>query len=290
MRSGEFECYWSSVTFNWILPYEFSPTLLAVWLLMALLYTRGARRRYVPLRRRLSFWTGMALVYASLLTGFDYYALHQFFIDRIQQVLMHHVAPLLIMAAYPSSTWRAALPLRWRARGLRAFVQSMPVRVAARVLLDPLLATLAFVALVLVWLVPRAMTLAMLDWRLYWLMNLSMLVSGLVYWGLVLDHRPRPPARMAPGMRVLSPVFSMTPQIVAGAAIAFHRTDLYPIFSLCGRAFAIDVLTDQQVGGLITWIPASLIESVAALLALRLWMRLSRRPHARRRSCSVIEY
>lgn len=263
---------------DWLIPYEFSPTLLATWSLAALLYARGARRRRVPRVRQALFWCGMALTYFALLTRFDYYALHQFFFDRIQQVLMHHLAPLLIMLAYPLAVWRAALPLRWRARLLRPLAHSMLWRATAALLFNPLLATLLFVALVLVWLIPRMMTLAMLDWRLYLLMNWSMLLSGLIYWGLVLDHRRRPPARMAPGLRVLSPALSMTPQILIGAIITFSKTDLYPIFSICGRALDIDVLTDQQYGGLITWVPAAIIEAIAALLALRVWMRLSQRP------------
>lgn len=272
--------YWVSARtmLDWLIPYEFSPTLLATWLLAALLYALGARRRRVPRVRQALFWCGMALVYFALLTRFDYYALHQFFFDRIQQVLMHHLAPLLIMLAYPLAVWRAALPLRWRARLLRPLTHSMPWRATAALLFNPLLATLLFVALVLVWLIPRMMTLAMLDWRLYLLMNWSMLLSGLIYWGLVLDHRRRPPARMAPGLRVLSPALSMTPQILIGAIITFSKTDLYPIFSICGRALDIDVLTDQQYGGLITWVPAAIIEALAALLALRVWMRLSQRP------------
>jgi len=263
---------------DWLIPYEFSPTLLATWLLAALLYALGTRRRRVPRVRQALFWCGMALTYFALLTRFDYYALHQFFFDRIQQVLMHHLAPLLIMLAYPLAVWRAALPLRWRARLLRPFARAWPWRAVAALLFNPLLATLLFVALVLVWLIPRMMTLAMLDWRLYLLMNWSMLLSGLIYWGLVLDHRRRPPARMAPGLRVLSPALSMTPQILIGAIITFSKTDLYPIFSICGRALDIDVLTDQQYGGLITWVPAAIIEALAALLALRVWMRLSQRP------------
>ncbi|WP_297925769.1 cytochrome c oxidase assembly protein [Metallibacterium sp.] len=260
---------------DWLIPWEFSPTLLVVWLAAALLYALGARRRRVPRARQALFWCGMALVYFALLTHFDYYALHQFFVDRIQQVMMHHLAPRLIMLAYPLGVWRAALPLRWRARLLRPFARAWPWRAVAALLFNPLLATLLFVALVLVWLIPRVMTLAMLDWRLYLLMNWSMLLSGLIYWGLVLDHRRRPPARMAPGLRVLSPALSMTPQILVGAIITFSKTDLYPIFSICGRALDINVLTDQQYGGLITWVPAAIIEAIAALLALRTWMRLS---------------
>lgn len=260
---------------NWLIPYDFSPSLMLAWLSAALLYARGTRKRRVSRDRQGLFWSGMALVYGALLTHFDFYALHQFFIDRIQQVLMHHLAPLLIVFAYPLPVLRAALPLRWRTKFLNPVTRSLAGRAAALLLLNPVVATLMFVALVLVWLIPRAMTLAMLDWRLYWLMNVSMLSSGLIYWSLVLDHRRRPPARMASGMRVLSPIVSMTPQIVVGAIITFTKTDLYPIFAACGRIFEINVMTDQQIGGLISWVPASMIETVAALLALRVWMRLS---------------
>ena len=260
---------------NWLIPYDFSPSLMVAWLSAALLYVLGTRKRRVSRDRQLSFWVGMALTYGALLTRFDFYALHQFFIDRIQQVLMHHLAPLLIAFAYPLPTLRAALPLTWRTRFLRPAARSMAGRALSLLLGNPLVATLSFIAFVLLWLVPRAMTLAMLDWRLYWLMNVSMLASGLIYWTLVLDHRRCPPARMGSGMRVLSPIVSMTPQIVVGAVITFTKTDLYPIFAACGRAFNIDVLTDQQIGGLISWVPASMIETVAALLALRVWMRLS---------------
>ncbi len=268
---------------NWLIPYDFSPSLLFAWLAAALLYVRGARRRHVPFDRKLSYWSGMAIVYCALLTRFDFYALHQFFIDRIQQVLMHHLAPLLIAFAYPLPTLRAALPPRWRARFFKPAARSRIGRAVLFLLGHPWAATVTFVALVLLWLVPRAMTLAMLDWRLYWLMNVSMLASGLIYWSLVLDHRRRPPARMGSGMRVLSPIVSMTPQIVVGAVITFTKTDLYPVFAACGRVFDIDVLTDQQIGGLISWVPASMIETVAALLALRVWMRLSQ-AQARRAS------
>ncbi len=268
---------------HWFVPYDFSPTLLALWLLAALLFVRGCRRRRVARARQALFWTGMLSIYVALLTYFDFYALHQFFIDRIQQVLMHHVGPLLMMMAYPLSVWRAALPLRLRTRVLKPLRQSMAWRAFAAVAFNPLLATLAFVAVVLVWLLPRMMTLAMLDVRLYWAMNLSMLASGLIYWGLVVDHRPRPPARMGPGMRVLSPGFSMTPQIIAGAYITFTVKDLYPVFAVCGRVFDINVMVDQQLGGLITWVPAAMVEAFAALVALRIWMNLSNTPRGQAR-------
>ena len=88
---------------------------------------------------------------------------------------------------------------------------------------------------------------------------------------------------MTPGVRVLSPGLTMTPQILAGAIVTFSKTDLYPIFEICGRAFTFNVLTAQLVGGVIMWVPAAIIESVGGLLALRQWLRLSRSGRIRRK-------
>ena len=87
---------------------------------------------------------------------------------------------------------------------------------------------------------------------------------------------------MTPGVRVLSPAITMTPQIVAGAIVTFSKSDLYPIFEICGRAFTFNVLTGQLIGGVIMWVPAALIESIGGLLALRQWLRLSRTGRIRR--------
>ena len=261
---------------KWIVPWEFSWVFLAILLGTCVLYLRGSRRLPVSFGRRLAFWIGMAIIYLSLQTYLDYYAEHEFFMHRIQQLLLHHLAPLLIVATYPASVLRAGLPLAWRVRLLRPLQRSWPWRLVSGVVLNPVLATLLFVVFVLIWLVPALQTLAMLDWRIYRFMNWTMLISGFAYWSLVLDHRPHPPGRMTAGLRVLSPAITMTPQILAGAIVTFSKTDLYPIFEICGRAFTFNVLTGQLIGGVITWVPAALIESIGGLLALRQWLRLSR--------------
>lgn len=267
---------------KWIVPWEFSWVFLASFLLAAVLYLRGSRELGVGFGRRVAFWVGMAIIYLSLHTYLDYYAEHEFFMHRIQQVLLHHLAPLLIVASYPGAALRAGLPLSWRVRVLRPAARSWPWRAVDAVLGNPAVATFLFVAFILIWLVPSMQTLAMLDWRIYRFMNWSMLASGFIYWALVLDHRPRPPGRMTPGLRVLSPAITMTPQILAGAIVTFSKTDLYPIFEICGRAFTFNVLTGQLVGGVIMWVPAAIIESIGALFALRQWLALSRRGRIRR--------
>ena len=115
----------------------------------------------------------------------------------------------------------------------------------------------------------------MLDWRLYRLMNWSVVITGFMYWNLILDRRVCPPSAMSPGGRVISPIVTMAPQMVAGAMIAFTERDLYPLFDLCGRAIAMEAQTDQMIGGLTMWIPAAMTEVIGLIVALRTLMRLS---------------
>lgn len=271
-----------AILLKWLVPWEFSWTFLAVFVLTCVLYWRGCRRRRVGFGRRLTFWCGMLATYLTLHTYLDFYAEHEFFMHRLQQLLLHHIVPLVLVASCPGSVLRAGLPLPWRARVLRPAQRSLPWRMVAGVLCNPTVATVMFVVFILIWLVPWFQMMAMLDWRIYRFMNWSMMASGLIYWALVLDHRPHPPGRMVVGMRVLSPGFTMTPQILVGAIITFSRHDLYPIFEVCGRAFSFNVLTGQMIGGLIVWVPAAMVESVGALMAMQHWMRLSRNGRIRR--------
>jgi putative membrane protein len=273
-----------AVLMKWIVPWEFSWIFLAIFLGTCVLYWRGCQKLPVSLGRRIAFWSGMAIVYLTLQTYFDFYAEHEFFMHRIQQLLLHHLAPLIMMASYPGSVLRAGLPLRWRVQVLRPALRTWPWRIINAVLFNPAVATILFVVFVLIWLIPSMQTMAMLDWRVYRFMNWSMIVSGFIYWWLVLDHRPRPPGRMIPGVRVLSPGITMAPQILAGAIITFSKADLYPIFEICGRAFDFSVFTGQLIGGIIIWVPAATIETIGGLLAMRQWLRLSRSGRIRRQA------
>src|SRR5690606_38915107 len=115
------------------------------------------------------------------------------------------LGPLLIMAAYPGSVMRAGLPLAWRIR-LRDWRCRGAGRAVQTMLTHPVLVPTLFVLMVVVWLIPSVQFYSMLDWRLYRLMNWSVVISGFMYWNLILDRRPSPPAAMSPGGRVISPV------------------------------------------------------------------------------------
>ncbi len=263
---------------TWLEPWEPSVVAVFVFAATAVAFLRGCRRRHTSLPRRLSFWLGLAVAYVGLHTHLDYYAEHQFFVHRLQHLGLHHLGPFLLALAYPGPVLRAGLPLSWRIHIVRPVMRAALVRWLLNVLLHPFVAPVLFVGLIFFWLYPPVHFDAMLDARLYKVMNWSMFVDGLMFWWLLLDARPSPPARMAPGVRVLVALGVMLPQILLGSYISFSHGDLYPIYDLCGRAFGgMSAQTDQMLGGLILWIPSSMMSVVAALLALSRWMHLSDR-------------
>ncbi|RAP57388.1 cytochrome c oxidase assembly protein [Oleiagrimonas sp. MCCC 1A03011] len=269
---------------HWFVPWEFSPTVVVFCAMAVVLYVRGARRRPPGFWRQFAFWTGLALIYVALHTYLDYYAEREFFIHRIQHLALHHLGPFLIALSAPGPVLRAGLPLRWRTRGL-ARMQAGPVwHVLFDVLLNPWVASILFFGVIYIWLWPPIHFVAMLDWRWYRVMNWSVTVDGLMFWWLVLDRRPSPPARLAPGVRVLIALAVAVPQILIGAMVTFARHDLYPIYDICGRAFpSISTMTSQLIGGLVLWIPSAMMSVIAALIALRNWMSLSARGRLPRR-------
>ena len=101
---------------EWLIPWEFSPTLVASFLVAIVLFVRGQKVHRVTAARSILFWTGMVLLYLSMHTRLDYYAERMFFIHRIQHLVLHHLGPLLVMAAFPGQVMRAGLPMRWRIR------------------------------------------------------------------------------------------------------------------------------------------------------------------------------
>lgn len=259
---------------SWLKPWEFSPVLVVCFIVSAWLFVRGQRAHAISRTRQVFFWLGWIMLYLSMHTVLDYYAERMFFIHRVQHLVLHHLGPLIIMAAYPGAVMRAGLPLSWRVR-LHHFNQTMLGRALISIFTNPIIVPTLFVFLVVIWLIPSVQFYSMLDWRLYRLMNWSVVITGFMYWNLILDRRPNPPAAMTPGGRVISPILTMAPQMVAGAVIAFTERDLYPLFDLCGRAIAMSPQTDQMIGGLTMWIPAAMTEVIGLLVALRTLMRLS---------------
>jgi len=95
---------------------------------------------------------------------------------------------------------------------------------------------------------------------------------------LALDPRSSPPARLKRGVRALLLAAVIPPQMASGAIITLAPYNLYPLCELCSRAFSgIAPLQDQTFGGLMLWIPSTMMSLVGALFVLATWFRSEQR-------------
>lgn len=251
---------WAPWDFSWV---EFLSAALGLWW-----YFRGVARAAPadrpPLWRHMSYLTGVVAIYAVVQTHFDYLALHAFFVNRIQHIFMHHLGPFLIALSWPGEMLYLGVPAP-----LRRIRNWAPLRLVLRIIQQPVLSGLLFVGLIYLFLIPAVQFRAMLDPRLYAIMNWSMIGDGLLFWFLVLDPRPKETAGVSYLTRMGLPFAVMFPQIALGAYIAFSSGDMYSYYELCGRVFpTISTATDQHIGGIVAWIPGAMMSSVAFLVVL----------------------
>ena len=111
---------------------------------------------------------------------------------------------------------------------LKPIMALRPVQATVDFIQHPAVAPVLFVGLIYLWLIPAIHTRVMLDLRLYDLMNWTMAVDGIFFWCLILDPRPKPPARIGIGLRALL-VLAVEPfQMILGAVLSLSMIDYYP--------------------------------------------------------------
>ena len=266
-------CRWFPSQLPFWMPWEFSwPAFLATALTLAW-YERG-RRLLTPAARpsawrTISFVGGVLSFYAVLQTHVDYLAQHMFFVHRWAHFVLHHAGAFFIALGAGGPVLRTGMPPL-----LAAVVDAQPTRRIVDVFQHPAIAPVLFVGLLYFWLIPAIHTRVMLDANLYDLMNWTMAINGVMFWSLVLDSRPKPPARYSHLMRAAMILIIELPQMVLGAILSLSMTDFYPVYEICGRILPMTALSDMHYGGLIIWLPGTLT-SFAAMIVVLWTMRVN---------------
>jgi putative membrane protein len=271
---ADLACRLAPAQLPYLFPFIFNaPVFLGCWFTL-LWYLRGMARTapaQQPGRtRKIFFLAGLAAIYFVLQTHFEYYSQHMFFLNRVQAVTLGMIAPFCIAIGWMPEVLNRGIPA-W----LRSTCRSRPVTRLANVLCHPLPSMAIFLLTTDFWLLPPVHFVAMIDPTLYAVMNLTCLAGGLLFWLVVLDPRPTPPARFSYLARSAAGFLVMFPQIAVSAYIALTTRDLYSFYTLCGRIFpGISPAYDQMLGGLIQWIPPGMMNTAALIIGLNA-LRLS---------------
>jgi putative membrane protein len=232
---------------------------------------RAAGRRHAAW-----FGAGLVVVLVALLGPLDAWAPRSFTAHMIQHELLMLVAAPLLVLGRPLAHWAWGLrePLR---HALRRGPWPRSARVAWRLATGVIGACALHTAVLWAWHLPAWFRAAQDTPSLHALQHACFLAAALCLWWSVL--RPGP-ARAAAAAGVASLFVTTLTTGALGALLTFAGA---PWYAGAGGAppFGLSALEDQQLGGLIMWIPGGAVYlAVALLLCVRALQPAAPRPRS----------
>lgn len=246
--------------------WSWEPSVLLGLEMIAALYLAGV----FPLRRRfegapraeprqvVAFMTGLLVIFLALVSPVDFVAdRYLFSAHMVQHLLLILVMPPLLLLGTPG----------WLLRPLPRWPSLAGV---ARWLTHPLVAFGLFNATFWLWHLPRLYQLSLESTRVHILMHLLFMATAVLNWWPVLGPLPELRLRSYPAR--MAYLFAQTlPNTGLSVLLIFSPTVLYPAYALAPRLWGLSPLADQQLGGLIMWIPGSLVYLLALSVLFFRW-------------------
>lgn len=203
--------------------------------------------KQLPFFKKLSFHAGTFSLFIALVSPLDVLADDYLFsAHMLQHVLMLYVTPPL---------WLIGLP-DWIVEG--NIWGNIPKRLTG-FLSQPVFAFLIFNGVMWVWHIPNLYDAALANEILHIFEHLMFISAAVVGWWLVLGPLPKPAHRGQPITRSIYLFLSTFPCTALAALITLSTTVLYTFYGAHPWQWGLSPLLDQQIGGLIMWLPADMI-------------------------------
>jgi putative membrane protein len=259
--------------FSWSLePLVLAPLLLAVGL-----FTFGAIRRHRrPGWSRLQvgfFAAGWLTLFVALVSPVHRLGAELFSVHMTQHELLMIVAAPLLVLSRPLLWFLWALPIHWR-EAFGRVAKTAPVTAIWAVITRPLFAWLLHGSTLWAWHIPVLYDASVESEWVHAAQHTTFLLTALLFWWTLLNGRH---GRLACGTGVIYIFTTAVHTSILGALMTFARQVWYPIYLDRTAAFHLTPLEDQQLGGLIMWVPAAVIYIALGLWVLAAWIKESER-------------
>ena len=251
--------------------WEFEPGTVVPLLIAAILYARGARRRRgVRSLQMFSFWSAWLILAFALISPLHPLGEALFSAHMMQhEILILCAAPLMILSR-PLAALVWGLPFEWRRRAGR-FAKLRSVHRIWMTITAPLAAWWIHAVALWCWHAPLLFQATLSNDWVHAAQHASFFLSALLFWWSLLYAR----GAGGYGAAVLYVFTTAIHTSILGALLTFSRTIWYPAYNTTVAAWGLTPLEDQQIGGLVMWIPASLVYIAAGLALLAAWMKAS---------------
>jgi putative membrane protein len=252
--------------------WTFDPWLVLPIAVISLLYASGCvklsrrARRSGPMRlQELFFCGGMLTLAGALITPLHWLGEHLFSFHMIEHEIVMAVSAPLIVLARPVGLLLWGLPRRAR-RGLGAAMQSPVIRRSWDWCTGSTSATVIHGIAIWGWHLPFVFDAAVTNTAMHRLQHLSFFATAILFWWAVVWKNNR-------GAAAWHLFLTMIHTSILGALMALAPRVIYIAQTQAAATWGLTPLEDQQLAGMIMWVPAGTIYAASAMTMLALWIR-----------------
>lgn len=255
------------------------PPLVTINLLVAItFYGTGVHRLWrkagvgkgIRTRQVGAFAAGMSTLVIALLSPVDALSDSLGWMHMVQHMLIINVAaPLLVLGA-PGMALLWLLPPSAR-RWTGSFTErTRPGRTMVYMLWQPLLLWSLFALTLWVWHLPTLYERALRHELFHDFQHFTFLITACLFWRVLLDPVSR--LRLSRMGAILYLFLTSLHATVLGVFMALAPSVWYRTYEGRTLSWSVTALEDQQLAGLIMWMPACMAFAIVAAISLALWL------------------
>jgi len=234
---------------------------------VARLWRHAGAGRGVRGARVVSFAAGWLVLVAALASPLDALGSCLFSAHMVQhELLMVAAAPLLVLG-HPLAAWAWAFRPSTR-RAIGRFFHRPGWRGPWLALTGPLAGWLLHAVALWAWHVPSLFDAALRSEGVHALQHIAFLGTALVFWWTILGAG----TRREQGIALVSLFTTMVHTGALGALLTLAPVAFYEPYLATAPAFGYTPLEDQQLGGLVMWVPAGFVYVLLGLVLAARWI------------------
>ena len=222
------------------------------------IWARAGIGRGISRSQAASFASGWLTLVVAASATFERFSAHSFSLHMLEHEMLMLVAAPLLAAGRPLAVFAWAFP-----RNIRAQLRLSPtghLRAAWSWLTAPAVATFVQLGALWAWHAPGWFDAALRSPGLHALQHTTFLVTALCFWWAVREGLAGRAAASCASLFV-----TMIGSGALGALLTFSSALWYPAYAGVTSPLGLTPLEEQQVGGLLMWIPGGMLYMAFAL-------------------------
>lgn len=252
-------------------PWSWEPAIVLPLSILFGVYTAGVFRRGNLHRlrwRHRSFYAGWLTLTLALISPIHELGEQLFSAHMLQHEILILVSAPLISAAHPGATLLWGFAPSHRAN-LGGWVHSIEHSTPVAFLTRPLAAWLLEAAALWIWHVPVLYQATLMSDWIHAAQHLSFFVTAVLFWSALYGVGR---SVMSYGSAIFYVFGTAVHCSALGALLTFSAILWYPAYQQTTQAWGLTPLQDQQLGGVIMWVPSGLVFVVIGLALFAKWL------------------